>query len=236
LWCCCSPAAYNDFASAVFVLTVTKQSEAPMRTLTMLLASSALTAQAWADTVIATPTVATAPSSTTVDLTNVANALLSLAAAAIVAAISAAIPLLFKRFGIANTTALQAQVTAAATEGAGLIYDYATKHEGGLANVDVRNEAWAIALQHMADKVGPAIASLGYTDQTVANMVHGAVGTLLANDATVTAGAPPQTPAPPSPVPAPIPVHIVANPPVILPPGGAGAAGPIAVMPGPGGP
>ena len=63
----------------------------------------------------------------------------------------------------------------------------------------------------MADRVGPSIAALGITDATVTNMVHGAVGTLLAGDPSVTAGAPSQIPTPVL-KPAPVPVHVVGAP------------------------
>jgi hypothetical protein len=180
------------------------------RLLPIILAATALSSRAWAD-IIATPTVATAPSATTVDLTNVANTLLGLAAVAVTTAVSVGLPLLMKRWGIANDSAMSAKVDAAVSDAGGIIYDFATKHVGGLANVDVHNAAWATALQHVADKVGPEVKSLGLTDATIKQMVQGAVGTLLAGDPTVTAGAPAQIPTPVL-VPAPPPVHVVAPP------------------------
>jgi hypothetical protein len=165
--------------------------------------------------------VVATPSPTTVDLQDAALALLSLASAAVLAAIPIVVPYALKRWGVANDADIAGKVDAAMSDGAGMLYDYATKHVGGLANVDVRSAGLAAVLQHIDNQVGPEIKTLGYTDAHVTNMVNAGLGKLLAGDPTVTAGAPPQIPTPVT-VPAPIPVHVVAAPAKIADPAPAG--------------
>ena len=131
--------------------------------LATLLATAALSAQAWADTVIATPTAATAPSSTTVDLTNVASVLLSLASAAVLAAIPILIPFVLKRLGVANNADLSAKLATAADAAAGAAYSYALAHEGGLARVDVQNAAVAHGVTYLTSEMQPLLDTLGVT-------------------------------------------------------------------------
>ena len=170
---------------------------------------------AWADTVISTPTAATAPSATTVDLTNTANILLSLAAAAVTAAIPILIPFVLKRLGVANNADLSAKLATAADAAAGAAYQYALQHEGGLARVDVQNAAVAHGVTYLTSEMQPLLDTLSVTPARASAMVTARLGTLLAGDPSVTAGAPSQTPVPVT-IPAPPPVHVVAPPPVVL--------------------
>lgn len=126
----------------------------------------------------------------TIDLTTIANALLSLAAAAVIAAIPIVVPAMLKRFGIANDASLTGKVTAAADAAAGEAYSYALSHEGGLANVAVHNDALAVGTQYVVSRFPDAMASLGLTPDNIGAMVKARLGVMLAGDPTVSAGAP----------------------------------------------
>jgi hypothetical protein len=135
------------------------------------------------------------PSATTVDLTNVTNILLSIVSAAVVAALGVLVPYGLKRLGVANAADYAQTIDAAGTAAAGMAYNYALAHEGGLKNVDVHSAAIAEGVNHMTSTVPEAMAALGLTPTNVSAIVTSRLGVLLAKDATVTAGAPKQIPA-----------------------------------------
>lgn len=128
---------------------------------------------------------------TTVDLANIANVLLSLAAAAVTAAIPILVPALLKRFGSANDADLKANLENILQAAAGGAYKYAASHEGGLSNVAVNNGALADATNYVMSKVPDTLKQLNITPATVTQMVDKRLGSLLATDPTVTAGKPP---------------------------------------------
>jgi hypothetical protein len=148
---------------------------------------------------------------TTLDLTPLLNVLLPIVAAIVGTSMPIITALIFKRFGIANDSDMAKKVDAALQDGGGMLYEYCTRHEGGLANVDVRNAGTAAVLQHITNQVGPELTALGYTPDHVANMLKGELGQLLAGDPSVTAGAPPQVPAVKM-LPAAVPVTVVGEP------------------------
>ena len=166
-------------------------------------------AAAWAQT-------ATAPSTTTIDLTNIVNVLLSLAAAAVTAAIGVLVPYTLKRLGIANNADLAAKLNDAGVAAAGAAYNYALAHEGGLSNVDVHSAAIAAGVAHLTIYEAPTLAALNITPENTADIVRSRLGVLLAGDGTVTASAPKQLPAvkllDPVPPPAAAPVPAAAAP------------------------
>ena len=94
----------------------------------------------------------------------------------------------------------------------------ALQHEGGLARVDVQNAAVAHGVTYLTSEMQPLLDTLGVTPARASAMVTARLGTLLAGDPSVTAGAPSQTPVPVT-IPAPPPVHVCAA-------AGAGTANP----------
>jgi hypothetical protein len=127
----------------------------------------------------------------TVDLTSIANILLSLAAAAVAAAIPIVVPAVLKRFGQANNADLTANLELALQAAAGGAYKYAASHEGGLSNVAVHNGALAQATTYIVSNLPDTLKELGITPDKVQEMVSKRLGALLATDPTVTAGKPP---------------------------------------------
>ena len=134
--------------------------------------------------------------STAVDLSNIANVFLSLASAAVLAAIPIVVPYLLKRLKIGADADMAAKVDAVATDAAGAAYNYALQHEGGLKSVPITNAGIAEGAALMNAKVGPEMESLGITPALVTATVQAKLGTLLAGDPSVSAGAPVATPAP----------------------------------------
>ena len=132
----------------------------------------------------------------TVDLTSPVNDLLAILLAVVTAAIPIVVPALLKRLGVANNADLSQTISNAAQAGAGAAYTYALAHEGGLARLDVKNAAIAAGVQHVANTVPDALAKLGITPANVEAMVTARLGTLLAQDPSVTAGTPQKMPAP----------------------------------------
>ncbi len=132
--------------------------------------------------------------STTVDLANTANVLLSLAAAAVTAAIPILIPFVLKRLNIANDADLTNKLELALNAAAGGAYKYAASHEGGLSNVAVSNGALASATTYVVSNLPDTLKTLGVTPDKVTEMVSKRLGALLATDPTVTAGKPAAVP------------------------------------------
>jgi len=127
----------------------------------------------------------------TVDLANTANVLLSLAAAAVTAAIPILVPFILKRLNIANDADLTQKLELALNAAAGGAYKYAASHEGGLSNVAVNNGALASATTYVVSNLPDTLKTLGVTPDKVTQMVSARLGALLASDPTVTAGKPP---------------------------------------------
>lgn len=130
-----------------------------------------------------------------IDLTSVANILLSLASAAILAAVPIVVPAALKRLGVANNADLSAKLTTAADAAAGEAYRFALAHEGGLANVGIHDAALAVGTQYVVSRFPDAMKALGVTPENVEAMVTARLGALLAGDPTVSAGKPVVTPA-----------------------------------------
>lgn len=150
----------------------------------------------------------TIPSAATVDLANIANVLLGLAAAAVLAAIPIVVPYGLARLKIANNADMSAKLVSAAEGAAGAAYSFALAHEGGLSNVNVHSAALATGLSYLNASVKPELDALGVTPDRAAEIVSARLGKLLAADSTVTAGAPAQVPTPvllPAPKPTPVP-------------------------------
>ena len=127
----------------------------------------------------------------TIDLSSVANILLSLASAAVVAAIPLVVPAVLKRLGVANNADLTSNLELALNAAAGGAYKYAASHEGGLSNVAVHNGALATATTYVVSNLPDTLKKLGITPDKVQEMVSNRLGALLASDPTVTAGKPP---------------------------------------------
>jgi len=136
-----------------------------------------------------------------VDLTSVATALLSLASAAVLAAIPVLVPAILKRLCVANDADLNAKMTSALDAAAGEAYNYALTHEGGLANVAVHNDALAAGTQYFVSKFADGMKIANVTPDSVTAMVKARLGVLLAGDPTVTAGKPGAAPVAVGPVP-----------------------------------
>ncbi len=152
----------------------------------------------------------------TVDLTSIADVLLSLAAAAVTAAIPILVPALLKRLGVANNADLTDKLELALQAAAGGAYKYAASHEGGLSSVAVHNGALAQATTYIVSNLPDTLKELGITPDKVQQMVSNRLGALLASDPTVTAGKPPAAAAtPPTPV---IALRPTAPPPVAVAP------------------
>lgn len=128
----------------------------------------------------------------TIDLTTIANTLLSILAAVASVAIPIVVQAILKHYGVANNAALAGKLTDAADAAAGEAYAYALSHEGGLANVAVHNDALATGTKYVVDRFPDAMKALGLTPDNVQAMVKARLGTLLAGDPTVSAGAPGQ--------------------------------------------
>lgn len=129
--------------------------------------------------------------STTVDIATTANVLLSLAAAAVTAAIPILVPAMLKRWGSANTADMTNNLENVLTAAAGGAYKYAASHVGGLSNVAVNNGALADATNYVLTSLPNDLKTLGITPEKVTQMVNKRLGTLLATDPSVSAGTPP---------------------------------------------
>lgn len=130
-----------------------------------------------------------------IDLSAVASTILTLSSAAVLAAIPVVVPALLKRLHIANTSDMAAQVEAACNAAAGMAYQYAAAHgEEGLKNVDVHNQALAVAVKYVVERLPDTLKALGLTPDHIAQMVSARLGSLLATDPTITAGVPPVGP------------------------------------------
>jgi hypothetical protein len=135
----------------------------------------------------------------TVDLTSVANGLLSLVYTALLASLPWLVPALLRRLRIADNADLTSRVMAGATAAAGAAYNFALTHEGGLAHVAVNNAAIAHGASYMADHFAGDLKELNITPDTVSAMVSARLGVLLASDPAVSAGQPATAlPVPPS--------------------------------------
>lgn len=124
------------------------------------------------------------------------DALRGLVYAAVLAALPIVIPTLLRRLNMGIAADQAARIEKAAEAGAGLAYQYAAAHEGGLSNVPVRDAALAAGINHVSASVPAALDALGITPEHVSQMVAARLGALLANDPTVTAGTPTPAPAP----------------------------------------
>lgn len=131
-----------------------------------------------------------------VDLTSIAEVLLSLAAAGVTAAIPIVVPFVLGRFKVANNADLTGKLELALNAAAGAAYKFAASHEGGLSNVAVHNGALATAASYVATSMPDTLKQLGITPDRVSAMVSARLGTLLATDPSVTVGKPPAETAP----------------------------------------
>ena len=138
----------------------------------------------------------------TIDLSTTAQLLLTLASAAVTAAVPILVPYLLKRLHVANLADKSSmesdacgKIVAAAEAAAGVAYQYAVKYveDGGLANLHVHNSALAAGLSYMVDRVPDALASMHLSANDVTALVDARLGRLLATDPTVTAGQPAAT-------------------------------------------
>jgi hypothetical protein len=145
----------------------------------------------------------------TVDLSPVAGALVSLAAAAVTATIPILVPALLKRLRIADNADLTKKIEVAADAGAGVAYQYAASRAGGLSHVAIQSAALAAGADYVSRHASDTLVTLNITPARVSEMVAARLGVLLAGDPTVTAGTP--VPAMPSPPPLPIPVSTVSD-------------------------
>lgn len=127
-----------------------------------------------------------------VDLTQLAMALLSLVSVAVTTAIPIVVPALLKRLHVANDADLTAKLDTALNAGAGNAYKFAAGliNQGGLNNVDVHNAALAMGANYVASNVPGLLTELGITTDKVHAMVSARLGTLLAADPSVSAGQP----------------------------------------------
>jgi hypothetical protein len=140
----------------------------------------------------------------TVDLTAIASLMLSLASAAVTAAVPILVPALLRRWHVATDTDLARRIEAAVSAGAGLAYQYgaAQVSSGGLSRVTIHDQALAAGVAYVNDRLPETLREMGCSTDTVQQMVSARLGVLLANDPSVTAGAPPPAvlPEPPLPV------------------------------------
>jgi hypothetical protein len=127
-----------------------------------------------------------------VDLAGVANVMLSLAAAAVTAAIPIVVPALLRRMRVADNADLSGKIEAAAQAGAGVAYQYAAARslDGGLSHLSIHNEALAEGANYVALHVPATLTTLGITPATVSEMVSARLGVLLAKDPSISAGSP----------------------------------------------
>jgi hypothetical protein len=147
-----------------------------------------------------------------VDMTAIASALLSLASITVTATIPVVVPALLRRWHIATDSDLARRVETAAMAGAGAAYSYAASKSGGLARVNVHNEALAAGVEYVSTHLPNVLHETGCSPQLVHEMISARLGVLLAGDPTVTAGKPGGAVLPA----APVPVTTVGEP---LPPG-----------------
>jgi hypothetical protein len=138
-----------------------------------------------------------------IDLTPVVNVLLPLALAAVSTAVPILVGAALKRLHVANAADIAATVATAADAAAGAAYRYALAHEGGLASVPVHDASIAEGVAYMDQHVPDAVKALGLTQDHVKSLVAARLGSLLAGDPTVSAGAPKPQPLPEKSVPAP---------------------------------
>lgn len=135
------------------------------------------------------------------DIAPIASALVSLASVTVTAAIPIVVPALLRRWHIASDSDLARRVEAAAMAGAGAAYQYAASKTGGLAQINVHNEALAAGVDYVNTHLPNVLHETGCSPQLVREMISARLGVLLANDPTVTAGKPNAAVLPAVPVP-----------------------------------
>lgn len=90
---------------------------------------------------------------------------------------------------LARKAWLRDMVIGAAGRASGICYEYLAARSHGVSSDQARRDAFAAAVSYMHSSVGPALASLGVSGDTVENMVRGELGKLLSADPTVSVAA-----------------------------------------------
>lgn len=80
---------------------------------------------------------------------------------------------------------LRNMVIGATKRGAGVMYDYLASRSAGLDPEVAKARAFSAGLDYVKGGVSGAIASLNVSPETVANMLRGHFGDLLASDPTI---------------------------------------------------
>jgi hypothetical protein len=113
--------------------------------------------------------------------------LVSLASLAVTIAVPMVVPVFLKRLHVATDSDLAARLTVAADAAAGLAYHYALSKSGNLLQPDVKAAALAQASAYVQRSVPDTMAQLQISEQQLLDMINARLGTLLANDPSVSA-------------------------------------------------
>ncbi len=127
----------------------------------------------------------------TVDFGPTLNALLALVGPVLAATAAVLARAIIQHFNLKNNAVLSARITDAASRGAGVAFHMLQTGAASLDKVTIHNTAIAAGANYVATALPDAIASLGVSSDTLAAMVKGELGKLLAVNAAPAPGAKP---------------------------------------------
>ena len=118
----------------------------------------------------------------TVNFGPLANSILAILGPVLTAVAAVLARAIIQRLGVQNNAALANQITEAATRGAGVAFHMlqTTVAGAGVDRVAIHNVAIATGANYVAAALPEAIKNLGVSPDTIAGMVRGELGKLLA--------------------------------------------------------
>ena len=125
---------------------------------------------------------------TTIDLSPIINAVAVVVGLTLTACAPLIAALIVRKLSLDKNAAAVTAIDSACNTGAGLAYAALVDESHRPASVQIKSAALAQGVQHVLVAVPAALALAGVTEGTVARMIAGRLGQLLARDTGVTAG------------------------------------------------